>query len=132
MIFTRSLYTAYSEKNCHTYPLDVGAGKVLDYNSLYFSLERRNPMNSATALNCKICGHTSDFREFVWTNDTDESICQNAAACQRRQARDSISNTVAKPKLHVVDRFSRSAIITCASFLTAASAVCGSYVIFGF
>lgn len=91
---------------------------------------------SETSSACKVCGHVSDYREFVDSSIfTNYPICQNNDACQRRQRRNAViaemEEMAKKPYVHPVDKFNFAAISICAGILAGTIIVCLLF-LFGF
>lgn len=85
---------------------------------------------------CEICGfHSDDHRDFVIAGPTRRFICENSSACLRRKKRDAIlaemQEMAKKPRLHPVDKFSRTSVALCGFFLGCVTVICGAYLMFG-
>ncbi|QYC55032.1 hypothetical protein QCN36_gp44 [Arthrobacter phage CastorTray] len=89
----------------------------------------------STLDNCSLCGHTSEYQEFVWNLMKTASICEDSSACIRRCKRNAVlaemKEMAKKPAVHPVDKFSRAAVLTCGIFMGAVSAFGLSYLLFG-
>ncbi|ASR84083.1 hypothetical protein SEA_TEACUP_43 [Arthrobacter phage Teacup] len=84
---------------------------------------------------CSLCGHTSEYQEFVWNRMKTASICEDSSACIRRCKRNAViaemKEMAKKPAVHPVDKFSRAAVLTCGIFMGAVSAFGIAYLLFG-
>lgn len=92
-------------------------------------------MSETTLDTCSLCGHTSEYREFVWNYEQTRSICQNSDACARRCKRNAIiaemREMAKKPHVHPVDKFTRTSVALCSFILGCISAIGIAYLWFG-
>lgn len=84
---------------------------------------------------CGICNHHGDRRDAVVIHPLSPLRCKDAGACGRRQKRDKalaeIAEMATKPRMHPIDKFSRTAVAVCAFFMGSVIAMGLTYIWFG-
>jgi hypothetical protein len=85
---------------------------------------------------CYYCEHETDYANDVMPTEKGYGFeCVSKAACERRQKRTAIlaemQEMAKKPHVHPVDKFSRTSIAICASFMTFVITIGLAYLWFG-
>jgi hypothetical protein len=90
---------------------------------------------TTTTDTCSLCGHTSEYREFVWNSSQTASVCEDSSACTRRCKRNVIlaemQEMAKRPHVHPVDKITRTGVALCGFFMGLIVAMGLAYLWFG-